>query len=184
MWEVAGDAVGWIKWDWSWSNFWAEFVAGLATFALGLIAAWFFFFREIQAGRQKDFELFQNLAREVRADLEDARSALLHWRQQTNSGDALDQVAEIPLTWVLGDAYVRLIFATHALQRDTQTAVTWYKRAVEVARVWNEEYSAGKVTDETRSAAAVRIGGAIPFIETAIERLSEVAKLPALPPST
>lgn len=175
---LTSDAIDWLDWDWDWANFWPELIAGVATFALGLLVAWYFFIRGLQEDRQKETEGFRNIARAVRSDLLDARNSLLKLKVQVDAGAEVDRVDAIPLLWELAKPELVYAFASRGLQREIHVAFTWYKRSVEAVKKYKDEKEAGNLKDATQSSAIYRITGGLAQIDHAITRVTLTAKLP------
>ena len=167
-------SVDWLQWDWA--AFWPDLSAGILTFALGIVAAYFLLRYELRANRRMQFEEFQTLANEVYKDFADLGPILQAWRDQV----AAKQVITLDtrhLTWELDELNLRHAFSSYGVQHTTQQAVTWYRSAVEIARQWNIELNAGIVTESTHREAIIRLPAAEAKLLTAMERLREVANI-------
>lgn len=162
---------------WEWAAFWPELVAGLITFSLGVWLAFRLLRRELELGAKGKFEEFQMIARQVSDDLEHAEEALPSWNADMERGSMIGDVDPAPLTWDIVEGPLRSRFVEHKVHVSTQLAISWFRRAEKLAREWNGEVSAGKLSEVTRRTAVSHMPAALQRVRQGKKELDEAAKL-------
>jgi len=160
--------------SWEWASFWTQLAAGVITFGLGVLAAYFLLRHELSETRRADQSEFRNLAGEVCSELDELEIILTTWLGQIKARKTITPIDPPNLTWNIDPGQLRFAFARRGVQRLTQAAVDWFNSSVEIARVWNVEQSS-KLSDDTERRAITVVSGAIERVRTARAAITSAA---------
>jgi len=160
---------------WEWQTFWPELAAGLITFGAGVPFTLWLLMRQFRLEARRAFSEFRTVANVVKNELTGLQTALTVWCEQVAKNRLIGPIDPPPLTWDIADEQVKILFVQRGAHSATESAVVWYRKAVEVATEWNDEFDGG-VSEGVRVDASIVLPGALSKIEHAIQQLESVSQ--------
>ena len=161
--------------DWEWQTFWPELAGGLITFAVGVPFTLWLLMRQFHLEARRAFSDFRTVAGIVKDEMTGLQTALTVWCEQVTKNRPIGPIDPPALTWDIADEQVKFLFAQRGVHAATDSAVVWYRRAVEVATGWNDEFDGG-VSEGVRVDASLVLPGALSKIRHAIQQLESASQ--------